>query len=125
MNLHAIVRGAISSVNPDIPVQVQISTGYTTTSAGKRVPSYAAPVTMTAQVQALTSTDLRKLDGLNIQGSMRTMYLSGSLNGVSRLNQKGGDLITLPDGTVNLTTMVLEQWPDWVKVACTQQVNAV
>ena len=122
MNLHQIVRGAITSVNPDIPVQVKISTGYTTTPAGKRIGTYAPPVAMTAQVQALTSTDLRKLEGLNIQGSMRTIYLSGSLDGVSRVKQKGGDLVTLPDGTVYLTTMVLEQWPDWVKVACTLQV---
>lgn len=122
MNLHSIVRSAISSVNPDISVQVTFSTGYTTTPAGKRAPSYSSPVAMTAQVQALTSTDLRKLDGLNIQGSMRTIYLSGSLTGVSRLQQKGGDLVTLPDGTIYLTTMVIEQWPDWVKVAVTQQV---
>ncbi len=121
MNLHAIVRSAITSVNPDIPVQVKISTGYTTTPAGKSVPSYAA-YSMMGQVQALTSTDLRKLEGLNIQGSMRTIYLSGSLDGVSRVKQKGGDLVTLPDGTTYLTTMVLEQWPDWVKVSVTQQV---
>lgn len=121
MNLHAIVSGAIGAVNPHVSVQVQLSTGHTTTPAGKRVPAYSAPVAMTAQVQALTSTDLRKLDGLNIQGSMRTLYLSGSLSGVSRLAQKGGDLVTMPDGAVYLTTMVLEQWPDWCKVAVTLQ----
>ena len=124
MNLHAIVRGAITSVNPDITVTVQTSLPYATTPAGKRVPAYAAPVTLTAQVQALTTTDLRKLDGLNIQGSMRKIYFPGTISAVSRFSQKGGDLVTLPDGTVYLTTAVLEQWPDWVAVAVTMQNGA-
>lgn len=123
LNLHGIVRSAISAVNPDIVVQVAISTGYTKDAAFKPVLTYAPPFTMAAQVQALTSTDLRKLDAMNVQGSMRTIYLSGALSGASRLKQTGGDLVTLPDGTVYLTTMVLEQWPDWCKVSVTQQVG--
>lgn len=123
MNLHSLVRGAISSVNPDTPVTVLISTGFTKDASFRQVPSYAPPVTMTAQVQALTSTDLRKLDAMNVQGSMRTIYLSGSLDGASRLKQTGGDLVTMPDGTVYLTTMVLERWPDWCKVSCTLQTD--
>ncbi len=125
MNLHAIVRSAISSVNPDVPVTVAFSLPPTTAPTGKRTATYSAPVPMMAQVQALTSTDLRKMEGQNIQGATRSIYLYGTLDGVSRMKQKGGDLVTLPGGVVYLTTMVLEQWPDWVKVSATAQMDGV
>lgn len=51
------------------------------------------------------------------------MYISGMLNGVQRLTQVGGDLITLVDGTLWLTTAVMEQWPDWVRVSVTLQTK--
>lgn len=122
MNLHAIVSGAIGAVNPSQPITIQSSTGYTTNPDGRRVPSYAAPVTVSAQVQDLTSRDLRQLDGLNIQGSQKTIYCNGSIKGIVRLTQNGGDLVTLVDGTLWLTTVVLEEWADWCKIAITQQV---
>lgn len=123
INLHQIVRSAIPAVNPDVPVTIRVSNGYTTASDGSRTPAYTSFDT-TAQVQALTSTDLRKLDGQNIQGSTRKLYLNGSVSGVDRLSQDGGDLVTLADGTVWLTTMVLEQWPDWCSVSITRQMDS-
>lgn len=121
MNLHGIVAGAISAVNPMVPVTVQASTGYVTGADGKRTPTYAAPVAANGQVQELTTRDLRQLDGLNVQGSMRAIYLDGFVSGAVRVTKQGGDLITFEDGSVWLTTNVLEQWPDWVKVAVTLQ----
>lgn len=122
MNLHGIVSGVIASVNPFQTFAVSISTGaYVTAANGERTPVYAAPVYVSGQVQDLTSKDLRQLDSLNIQGSQRAIYLNGELDGVVRWNGKGGDLLTLQDGTVWLTTAVLEQWPDWAKVSVTLQ----
>lgn len=117
MNLHGIVSGVVSAVNPKIRVQVQFSAGSTTGADFSRIGSYSAPVSMLGDVQPLTSPDLRLLDQLNIQGAQKAIYLSGNLQGVIRVTQQGGDLITLPDGTVWLTVTVLEQWPDWVKAA--------
>ncbi len=77
-----------------------------------------------AQVQALTYDDLRQIDGLNLNGTRRAIYLSGELDGVVRSKLKGGDLITLSDGPnagTWLVAHVLEQWEDWVKVAVTLQ----
>jgi hypothetical protein len=126
MNLHGLVQGVIGAVNPNIPAQVFASTGYTTGADGKRVPTYAAPVTIQIQVQALTYTDLVKLDGLNIQGERRAVYLNGDWNGAVRVDQQGGDLLKFPDhpgGPVRtwLAAMILENWPDWTKIACTLQ----
>jgi hypothetical protein len=127
MNLHGIVSGIISAVNPMTPATLQISTGSTTNAGGVRTPTYGYPQQVSAQIQALTADDLRQLDGLNIQGTKRGIYLMGKLDGLVRVDGKGGDLITFPDGTVWpfgttwLTVQVLEQWPDWCKVAATLQ----
>jgi hypothetical protein len=126
MNLHAIVSGAIGTVNPHVPAVLQISTGWSVAagSGGDRVPTYAAPVAVTAQVQALTFKDLQQIDGMNLQGTRRAIYLYGKVQGVNRVGNKGGDLITIAAGDAAgtwLVAEVLEQWPDWVKVACTQQ----
>jgi hypothetical protein len=126
MNLHNIVSPYISAINPFITASIQKSTGYTTTSSGKRVPTYAAAESVQVQMQALQYNDLVQLDGLNIQGERHAMYINGNWSGVVRPDGTGGDLITLPNGTVWLVVLVLENWSDldgWVKVACTRQMG--
>ena len=126
MNLHQIVSGAISNVNPFITATLQQSTGYTTNADGTRVPGYAAPITTSIQVQALEYNDIAQLDGLNIQGTRRKVYLNGQWAGVIRADQKGGDLLTFPEvpgsaPQVWLVVFVFEQWPDWVSLCVTLQ----
>jgi hypothetical protein len=67
-------------------------------------------LTVLAQIQALTTRDLRQMEGLNTQGEMRSIYVSGTLNGVVRVLLKGGDLVIFPDGTVWLVSLVPEPW---------------
>lgn len=122
MNLHGIVSGAISAVNPFLPATFQASIGSTTLPDGTRVPAYAPPVTVAVQVQALQYNDLMKLSGLNIQGVRSKVYVDGSMNGLVRGERKGGDLLTMADGTVWLVAIVLEDWPDWCSLAVTRQV---
>ena len=123
MNLHAIVSGAVGTINPPVLCTLAASTGYTTAADGTRVPTYSTTANVPAQIQALTYTDLMKMGGLNIEGIRRAIYLNGNIEGVDRAAIKGGDLITEPDGTVWLVAMVLEAWPDWSKVCCTKQVS--
>lgn len=126
MNLHKIVSTAIGSVNPFIMGTIQVSTGYTTLPNRSRAPSYAAPFEASMQVQALTYSDLKQIDGLNLNGTRRAIYLNGKYDGVVRSELKGGDLITLTTGAnagTWLVAQVLEQWPDWCKVVCTLQQN--
>lgn len=126
MNLHGIVSSAIATVNPFVPVELLHSTGYATSPSGKRTPAYAEPVTINVQVQALTYSDLRQLDSLNIQGVRRAVYLDGYALAVVRNLKAGGDLMIFQpgvfvEGTHWLVAHVLEQWPDWYKVAITLQ----
>ena len=123
MDLRGIANAATNTVNPNISVTVQPSTGYAIGAGLKQVPSYGTPVTGFAQVQALTAADLRHLDGLNIQGATRSIILRGELNAVVRTNSQGGDLVTIGSDTY-LTVAVLEQWPLWTRAAIQLQVPA-
>lgn len=123
MNLHGLVTGAIGTVNPFVLATWQQSTGYTVNANFQQVPTYTSS-TIAVQVQALTNKDLRQIDGLNLNGTVRAIYANGSIQGTVRPNIQGGDLITLSDGPnvgTWLVNQVLETWPDWCKVVATLQ----
>jgi hypothetical protein len=120
MDLRGIANGVTTAVNPNKTVTVLRSTGYTIGAGRKQVPSYAAPVTGPGQIQALDANDIKQLDGLNIQGTIRAIYLRGALAGVVRPDGTGGDLVQI-DGQNWLVVKVLEGWPTWTKAAIVLQ----
>lgn len=122
MDLRSIANGVSSTVNPNEMVTVLRSAGYTIGAGAKQVPTYAAPVTGSANVQALDSADLKQLDGLNIQGVLRAIYLRGELAGVVRPDGKGGDIVKRKNDTETwLIVKVLETWPTWTKAVIVLQ----
>lgn len=126
LNLHGMVRGVIQSVNTDVTALLRRSIGYTTGMNGKQVPSYAADVSGKAQVQALSSTELKHLSDLNIQGIARKVYLYGDWGGPVRADATGGDLLLFPrvKGGPNSTWKIVttfETWPDWCAVGVVLQ----
>ena len=126
MNLRGIANSVSSVVNPNTPVSLKRSTGYTMGPGMKQVPSYADAVTGSGQIQALDNAELELTAGLNLQGDVRAIYLYGSLAGALRPDGKGGDIITVTVGRnagVWLVTKVLESWPDWTKAVIVKQVN--
>ena len=124
MDLRGLANGVTSGVNPNQTVRVQRSTGYTIGAGRKQVPSYANPVEGPGQVQALDGKDLQQLEGLNIQGTIRAIYLRGALAGVIRPHGTGGDLVQTADGQTWLVVKVLESWPTWTKAAIVLQGGA-
>jgi len=125
MNLRGLANKYTRLTNNNIQVNWVQSTGYVTDSAGKRVPT-TITLTVEAQVQALSTSDLKHIDGLNITGVMRTVYLYGNAAGVVRADQIGGDILRFPEvpnGTIRnwLITQVVETWPDWCHVIVTLQ----
>lgn len=120
MDLRGLANGVTTTVNPNETVTVLRSTGYTIGTGAKQVPSYAAPVTGPGQVQALDADDIKQLDGLNIQGTIRAIYLRGTLAGVVRPDGTGGDLVQRGDQNW-LVVKVLESWPTWTKAAIVLQ----
>lgn len=120
MNLRGIANRATQAINPNTAAIFKVYNGAVTLPGGKREQSYTE-VPVTVQLQELSSTDLRQVDAVNIQGILRVAYLNGSFGGISRPAQKGGDILILGDEQW-LVVKVVEMWPDWVKVIINQQV---
>lgn len=123
MNLHNIAAGAISAVNPMTNVSWYQSAGNTVGPDGTPTPSYAAPVTLIVQQQAMSQKDLQHMAMMNIQGIFTKFYLNGAVYSINRVTQQGGDKFVDVIGRTWLVAAVLELWPDWCAVAATVQVN--
>lgn len=121
MNLRDIANAATSAINPNAPVVVYSSTGYTVGDDGTQVPTYAAAVTLQGQVQALRADELDQLNGLNLVGVVRKLYMSKKLDSVNRPEAKGGDLVIIGGKTWKVV-LVFEVWPDWSTVAINEQL---
>lgn len=130
MNLHSIVRGQIPAVNADRAGTWRRSSGYTTAADGSRIPTYT-DVAVQLQIQSLSGRDLQHINMLNIQGVQRAVYMYSNVQGVVRVDQKGGDLLLFSQeigGTVATwkVVVVLETWtPDtlaWCKLGVTLQL---
>jgi hypothetical protein len=65
-------------------------------------------VTIVAQVQPQSGASLRHTDWLNLQGSFRELYANMPITAGVRMALKGGDLITLANGSVWLVMQVPE-----------------
>lgn len=123
MDLHGIVRGAITTVNPDTQMTWRRSQGYSNAagSGGKVVLSYLPDQTVMGQAQALDADDLKQIDGLNLEGVKQAVYLYGNVQGLVRADSKTGDLLVFPqrgrsDAQSWRIIHVFETWPDWCKV---------
>jgi hypothetical protein len=132
LNLHAIVRPAITTVNPDYMGVWRESAGFTQDATGRPIPQYVDHANVPMQVQALSGKDLLHEAFMSMQGVKRAVYLFGNVQGVSRPNAKGGDLLLFPEnfgGTPRmwLVVHVMETWgPDatgWCRVGVVLQTD--
>lgn len=126
-NVRALANKYIQVTNKNQEINWVQSNGYVTDDAGKRTPK-TITLTVDAQVQALSATDLKHIDGLNITGVMRSVYMYGNAAGVVRADQIGGDILVFPEvpGGCNknwLINQVIETWSDWCHVIVTLQVE--
>lgn len=122
MDIRGIANGATQAVNPNVAVTLRQSSGFTIDPATRRqMPSYTDTGGY-GNVQALDGKDLVQLDGLNIQGTLRALFLYGDAAGVIRPDQRGGDTVII-GGKTWLVVKVMEHWdnPTWAKVAICYQ----
>lgn len=76
-----------------------------------------------AQIQPMTWRDLQMLDGVSMNGIRKSIYLNGNLDGIIRVQLKGGDLVTF-GGQTWLVGQQLEGFnptAGWTKAAITLQ----
>lgn len=121
MNLNRIAGAAIAAINPRTVATLRRSIGSTTNADGSRTPLYAPDQRVLCQVQPIQGTDLAQLDGLNLQGTKRKIYVNAHWDGVIRSQERGGDLIIIPHDGTYLVITVLETWRGWSAVAATLQ----
>jgi hypothetical protein len=118
MDLRSIANTCTQTINPNTAVTLRKSTGFATGAGARQVPTFS-DVSGSANIQALSADDVSQIDGLNIQGTMQSVYLRGDAAGVIRPDQTGGDILIVPTGRYVGTwrvVKVLEQWPDWCKI---------
>ena len=126
-NVRSLANQYAKAINPNKQINWVQSNGYLTDSAGKRTPQ-TITLTVNAQIQALSATDLKHIDGLNMTGVMRSVYMFGNAAGIVRVNQLGGDILVFPEtsGGLNrswLISQVIETWDDWCHVIVTLQAD--
>jgi len=127
MSLRSIANSVTTAINPNITGTWKRSTGYTIDADYKQVPSYEAYSNLPIQVQELTQADIQLMDGLNIQGVMKVVYINELPLGVVRTLGQGGDVLQFPlfgETIIQdwLVVKVKEQYPNWASVIVCLQV---
>lgn len=131
LNLHGIVRGAITSVHPDVMVQLLRSKGSRPNEDGKPVPTFERLSGIRAQIQSENDAALFHADMAGANTITRKIYLfspkSAALQPASpfRPLSRSGDYVVQEDGTVWMVNAVIENFAGvgWVSVRATLQVK--
>lgn len=122
MNLRTIANRATSTVNPNIAVTWRAYAGYSTLPSGKTAETYAEPVPLVAQVQALTKREIQHIEAMNLSPCDRAAYVNGQLQAFDRVTQTGGDFLYFENRWWKVMA-ILEGWTTagWCKVALVGQ----
>ena len=95
MNLHRLVRPAVTMLHPDEMVRLYQSAGSRNVR-GVLVPVYLAPVSLMAQVQGESDDQLFHANHAGQNSIIRRVYLLTNeikASGMLRTKAKGGDMI--------------------------------
>ncbi|EOT9494541.1 hypothetical protein ACKW7S_004667 [Escherichia coli] len=122
MNLRQIANNAITSINPNIPAILKKYAGETIGPGRKPIPSYLPDQHVTIQLQPISRGDIQHIDGLNIQGLAKVIYVNGNYFSVQRELERGGDIFVI-NGEQWLVVEPIELWPDWCRLIAVLQVS--
>ncbi len=128
INLHHVVRGAITTVHPDETLLWYQNKG-TTNVGGILKPSYAEPLSLIAQVQSESDASLMHANRADMNTETIKVYLywdvqTNPLN-LDRFTAKGGDIFKRADDSYWLVTALTDNFADvgWVSCRAVRQVN--
>ena len=93
MNLHNIVRPAITAINPDQQITIKVNKGNQHFAGGIVEPIFEE-ISTTAQVQPVPSSEIQFIDNYVSSNTYRNFYLNGEFSGLNRRKGTGGDIIT-------------------------------
>ena len=132
INLHSVVRPAISALHPETSATLYQSTGQAVGAEGDVKSAYAPGLSVSVQMQSEGPTALFHTDRVGQEEISRKLYLfsepdlAQKVGGVVRPLGRGGDLLQLDDGTWWLIDATIEDFSrsGWVCVRATLQVEA-
>lgn len=125
MNLFSIANAAIQVIDKNIPATWRKSTGWADNPNHTRTPQYE-DTEIEVSVQPLSSDDLQHVDGLNIQGEKRAIWMYGDVQAVGRSEERGGDLLVFEQHGKSQTwkvVQVVESCPEWSHVIAVLQLD--
>lgn len=109
MNLHDIVSSSISSINPFQSITITTRGGYIVNNYGERTAKEGTTITVMADVQPLSSEDIKFISNYNQSSIYKSFYVSADVNGINRPLAKAGDIITW-NGNRYYITSLKEGW---------------
>jgi len=124
INLRALANFATQTINPNIPVTVFVPNGYTIDPLTREQTPVYVETPGWGNVQALDGDDLKQAEYLNIQGTLRSVYLYGAVAGVIDPDaQPSADLAFSHGGVSGRWSVfkVFETWQNWCKVGVVYQ----
>lgn len=126
MNLRQIANNAITSINPNITSTLRKYAGEGIGAGRKPVPKYYPDQQVTIQLQPVPRGEMQHVDGLNVAGLAKIIYVNGNYFSVNRALEKGGDLFEFEYAGAKQTWLVVEPvelWPDWCRLLCVLQLG--
>ena len=130
LNLHSIVRGAITSVNNDLDCDLYRMTGrHQTDDEGDTTPIFEGPAQVKAQFQSISQDMIRQMDMLEITTTTRRVYLYATPSPSQRPWAqwrplgRSGDVIKDPNSSIWTISAVIEDFTNegWICVLATLQ----
>lgn len=124
INLHNVVRMAISAINPDQVVRIKRVIGYDN-SGTYAVPVYSEVQEVQAQIQPMPSQDIQFINNYNSSSIYKTMYLNGNWTGLNRVLGTGGDVIEWDNKKWYVTSVPEDYSPTvgWTKIIVVAQIG--
>ena len=92
MNLHSMVVGVVGVVNPNKEVMLRRFVAITQNAYYEKEATYI-DIIIKAQIQGLTSYQLKVMAYLKLHGEAYSLITSEVLQAGSTVEQKGGDII--------------------------------
>ena len=113
MNLHEIVSSAINAVNPFQEVLITPKVSYIVNDYGEAVATEEASYTVMADIQPVSSGDIKFINNYNQSSIYKAFWLSSDVSSLNRPFAKAGDKVECNGNTYYVTSMP-ESWYETV-----------
>lgn len=113
MNLHEIASNAINAINPFQTITITPRGNYSVNDYGETVVTDGMAYSIKADVQPITSEDIRFISDYNESTIYRAFWVSANVFGVNRPMARAGDKVEC-NGKVYYVTSMPEDWYETV-----------